>query len=113
LVNQVILNEETLIKEDSLQEQRIKSLEARILIYDMILEIDDLNQKDRADQVQNIKTIYDGCKQRESEYKTAVATLESNLKKSENKKKFWKHCTLAGIPLALGTGIILPFVIKP
>lgn len=112
LVNQVILNEEFLLQQDSLNALRIRNLEARLLAYDMILQIDNLNQQDRVDQLRLIKSTYDNCKQEKAWLQKALAAAETREQKQINLKKTWRTITFVASPVCLVGGMYLMYKIQ-
>lgn len=112
LINQVILNEEFLLKEDSIKELRLRNLEARLLAYDVILQIDKLNQQDREDQVRLIRSTYDSCKADKIWLQNALKAAETREEKQINLKKTWRTVTFVASPVCLVGGMYLMYKIQ-
>ncbi len=112
LVNQVILNEGFLLKQDSLNILRIRNLESRISAYDLILELDNLNQQDRIDQVRLIRSGYDACRKDKAWLQSALQAAETREQKQIFLKKTWKTVTFVAAPLCLGGGMFLMYKLQ-
>jgi hypothetical protein len=112
VVNKTFNAEEYYRESYALSEKRLANYRGMLNAYELILELDSLNESDRIGQLQNWKIAYNSCGERASALQDALKDKERGLLKQERRKKVWRGVAIAGIPIGFGVGLFLPVLIK-
>ena len=112
VVNKTFNAEEYYRESYALSEKRLANYRGMLNAYELILELDSLNEADRIEQLRNWKIAYNSCGERTSALQDALKDKERGLLKQERRKKVWRGVAIAGIPIGFGVGLFLPVLIK-
>ena len=112
VVNKTFNAEEYYRESYALSEKRLANYRGMLNAYELILELDSLNEADRIEQLRNWKIAYNSCGERVSALQVALKDKERGLLKQERRKKVWRGVAIAGIPIGFGVGLFLPVLIK-
>lgn len=112
VINKTFNAEEYYRESYALSEKRLTNYRGMLNAYEMILELDSLNEADRLEQLRNWKTAYNSCDERVTALQAALKDKEKSLLKQEKRKKAWRSVAIVGIPVGFGVGLFMPLILR-